>query len=71
MSYLLLKNNPSTEISLDMKSLREKEKLTLRRKVLDNEIIALAGEATALELVKNIFYRKRGYATIPKLIINW
>lgn len=54
-----------------MKSLREKEKLTLRRKVLDNEIIALAGEATALELVKNIFYRKRGYATIPKLIINW
>lgn len=59
MSYLLLKNNPSTEISLNMKSLREKEKLTLTRKALDNEIVLLGGEATALELVK-IFFTENG-----------
>ncbi|WP_331682719.1 hypothetical protein [Blautia sp.] len=42
-----------------MKSLREKEKLTLTRKALDNEIVLLGGEATALELVK-IFFTENG-----------
>ena len=58
MSYLLLKNNPSTEISLNMKSLRERETDTAR-KALDNEIVLLGGEATALELVK-IFFTENG-----------
>lgn len=48
--------------------MREKEKLIL--KDFDDEIIPRGGEMTVLELVKNISYRKQGYGTIPKPIIN-
>ena len=66
-SWKLEKTDKTPQGKRDDISLREKEKLIL--KDLDDEIVPRGGEMTVLELVKNISYRKQGYATIPKLII--